>query len=103
MVKATQDLTKEDYIKILTFYKKTIPNSLSSIKKEAETLLREKLCKCIKKVDTKLEARSIGICTKSIFNSKGLTRGKFNCTGKNKSIEIERIAKKNKTRKNKKN
>ena len=57
--------------------------------------MSEKLCRCIKKVDKVNEARAIGICTKTIFNRKGYTRGKFKCKGKS-------TVKFNKTLKNKK-
>jgi hypothetical protein len=77
-------LTKKDYIKILNFYNIRIPNTKYSIEKESEKILASKLCKCIKEVDSKIhnEPRSIGICTKTIFNKKGLTRGKFKCKNK---------------------
>ncbi len=76
-------ITIKDYIKILDFYNLPIPKSNKHIKTEAEKILSEKLCRCIKKIDaiTKNEPRSIGICTKTIFNRKGLTRGKFRCKG----------------------
>jgi len=81
-------LTQKDYIKILEFYDKNIPKSKRLLEEEAENILSEKLCKCIKKVENNVkmndEARAIGICTKTIFNRKGLTRGKFNCKGKNR-------------------
>jgi len=93
----TDNLNNEDYETILNYYKKSIPKSKRLLKLNAEKILREKLCRCIKKIDPQNEARSIGICTKSVFNRKGLTRGKFNCTGKRTNIVI----KKNKTRKNK--
>ena len=35
-----------------------------------------------KKVDKENEARAIGICTKSVINNKGFTRGKFTCKKK---------------------
>jgi len=93
-------LTKEDYIKVLNYYKINIPNNTKLIKQNAEKILREKLCRCIKKIDKTNEARSIGICTKSIFNRKGLSRGKFTCTGKRNKITIKKLSK-NVTRKNK--
>jgi inner membrane protein involved in colicin E2 resistance len=71
------ELTNIDYKKILDFYNK--PRSKRLLKTQAEKLLVSKLCRCIKKVDKKNEARAIGICTKSIINSKGLIRGKFTC------------------------
>jgi hypothetical protein len=93
------NLTQKDYTKILEFYNMTIPKSKRLLEKEAELILSEKLCRCIKKVGDKVkmknEARAIGICTKTIFNRKGLKRGIFNCTGK-------RSVKYNKTKKNRK-
>ena len=75
-------LTNQDYLRILEFYKIEVPKSKLTIKKMAEDLMASKLCRCIKKIDIKNEARSIGICTKTIFNKKGFTRGKFKCKGK---------------------
>jgi len=92
-------LTQKDYIKILEFYDKTIPKSKRLLEKEAEDILSEKLCRCIKKVGNLYkennESRAIGICSKNIFNRKGLSRGKFKCTGKKRFVKF------NKTRKNK--
>jgi len=90
-----KDLTKNDYKQILTYYNKPIPKTKELIQKHAEEILSTKLCKCIKKVDNKNEGRSIGICTKTIFNSKGYTRGKFNCRGKS----TVKFKKNNKTKK----
>ena len=75
-------LNNNDYIKILEYYEKPIPKSSRLIKNAAEKIISEKLCRCIKKVDKVNEARAIGICTKTIFNRKGYTRGKFKCKGK---------------------
>jgi hypothetical protein len=72
-------INERDYVKILQFYNKPIPNSKRLIQKHAEKILAEKLCRCIKKLQPINEARSIGICTKTIFNNKGYTRGKFSC------------------------
>lgn len=38
-----------------------------------------KFCRCIKSRNFPNESIAIGICTKSIFNNKGMTRGKFRC------------------------
>ena len=76
------ELTNNDYKHILEFYKETIPKSNRLLKLQAERLLANKLCRCIKKVDKKNEARAIGICSKTIINNKGFIRGKFNCKGK---------------------
>lgn len=76
-------ITDNDYKKILEFYKIPIPKSKRILQKKAEKILAIKLCRCIKKVDIENEARSIGICTKTVLNRKGLTRGKFKCKGNN--------------------
>jgi hypothetical protein len=91
------NMHNNDYIQILKYYNLPIPKSRQSLEKEGEKILALKLCRCIKKVDTsaKNEARAIGICTKTVFNRKGLTRGNFKCKGR-------RYVKFNKTRKNKK-
>ena len=75
-------LTNKDYIDILQFYKMTIPKSKRLVQFQAEKIMAEKLCKCIKKIDTKYEPKAISICSKSVFNNKGLTRGKFSCKTK---------------------
>lgn len=90
------ELHNEDYIDILNYYKIPVPKSKRLLQIEAEKILSSKLCKCIKKVNavskSENEARAIGICTKTIFNNKGYTRGKFKCKGK-------RYVKFNKTKK----
>ena len=78
-------LTNEDYANILRFYKMNLPKGKSDIRKQAEHVMASKLCRCIKKIDSVEESKSIGICTKTIFGSKGFTRGKFNCS-KNMSV-----------------
>ena len=75
-------LTNNDYKTILEYYNKPIPKSRRLLQLEAEKIMSDKLCRCIKKVEPENEAKSIGICTKTIFNSKGYTRGKFKCKGK---------------------
>jgi hypothetical protein len=92
------ELTINDYKHILEFYKKPLPKSKRILKLQAEKLLSSKLCRCIKKVDKKNEARAIGICTKTIINNKGFIRGKFTCKKKG-SIQL---SKKGKTQKNRK-
>ena len=78
------NMNNNDYIQLLNYYNVPIPKSKKLIKEEGEKILALKLCKCIKKVNTNdtNEPRAIGICTKTIFNRKGLTRGKFKCKGK---------------------
>ncbi len=80
-IAASMKLNNSDYKTILNYYKLSIPNHSSTLKKKAEQILSEKLCRCIKKVGkvVKSEAKAIGICTRSIFKRKGLKRGKFTC------------------------
>ena len=98
-------LKNKDYISILKFYKINIPKSKRLLKQQAENILSEKLCKCIKKVEPEYghdTNKSIAICTNSIFNRKNLKRGKFKCKGtrtvkfkKNIGNENKSITKKN--------
>ena len=83
------ELNNADYKKILEYYQKPIPKSKRLLKDAAEKIMSEKLCRCIKKVDKKNESRSIGICTKTIINNKGYTRGKFKCRRKT-SIKLKK-------------
>ena len=75
-------LNDTDSKRILEYYNMEIPKSKRVLQNKAEEILATKLCRCIKKVDVKNEARSIGICTKTIINRKGYTRGAFKCKGK---------------------
>ena len=86
-------LTKLDYANILHFYKKKIPKSTRLLKLQAEKILAYKLCRCIKKVDKTNEARAIGICTKTIINNKGFTRGKFTCR-KSSTVKLSKTIRK---------
>jgi hypothetical protein len=103
-------ITDADYKNILRFYNKHIPSKKSDLKDAAEDILALKLCSCIKKVNPQLiqksEPRAIGICTRSVFKSKGLTRGKFKCL-KERSVLFKKTQKKvtfgkSKTNKNRK-
>ena len=93
-------LTNNDYISILNYYKLSIPKSKKLLEKQAEKIMATKLCKCIKKIDPENESKSIGICTKTIFNSKGYSRGQFKCK-KTQYVKF-RKGHKNITRRNKK-
>ena len=94
------ELTNKDYINILKYYKLNIPKSKKLLRKQAEKIMAEKLCKCIKKLDPNEESKSIGICTNTIFGRKGYTRGVFQCD-KKQSVKF-RKTNKNKTQRNKK-
>lgn len=76
-------LTKEDYIKILNYYKINHNNkSYSTIKRKAENILADKLCRCIKRVKIPSdidESRAIGICKSSVLNKKNISAGRFSC------------------------
>lgn len=78
----TSHLTKKEYIKILKLYNIQIPGTITKIKQEADKILSTKLCKCIKKLSPKYKSKAIGICSRSVFNNKGLTRGNFKCKTK---------------------
>ena len=69
------ELKNKDYISILKFYKLNIPKSKRLLKQHAENILNDKLCRCIKKLEPDNEAKSIAICSKSIFGNKNLKRG----------------------------
>jgi hypothetical protein len=83
----------KDNIKILKYYKINIPKSRKDIKKKAEKILSLKLCKCINKLNSNFKQRSVGICTKTVFNSKGLKRGTFKCKGKQPAIKFNKTKK----------
>ena len=94
----TNKINNKDYTKILNFYNIEIPKSKKMLKHKANKIISQKLCRCIKKLGVKNEQKSIGICTKSIFNTKGYTRGKFQCKGK--QYVTFRKSSNSKTRKN---
>lgn len=87
-----KSLTHGDYIKILKYYKMRVPNSAKTVKRAAEKMVATKLCRCIKKVGSIDkpgaigEPASIGICTRSVINGKGLRRGSFKCAKKRISL-----------------
>jgi hypothetical protein len=73
-----------NYKQVLTFYKRRAPRKARDMKTQAKRILAQKLCGCIKKVTSRNipEPKAIGICTRSIFNKKGLRRGRFTCKKK---------------------
>ena len=92
-------LKKRDYISILKFYNLPIPKSSIQIKIDAEKIINDKLCRCIKKVNPNDEGKAIGICSKTILHRKKIKTSKFSCK-KNKSIFLHkhRNSKKNRNR-----
>ena len=80
-------LTKQDYLEILKYYKIQLDSnfSISYLKKMVEKIIAKKLCSCIKKVDNskyKDETRPIAICTNSVVTKKNLKINKFTCKKK---------------------
>ena len=102
------DLSKDDYVKILEYYKvdhKTYGNT--ELKKKAEQLLANKLCRCIKKVKKnrkkrKTKREAIAICRSSVLRKKNLRI--FSSTCKKKAA-LKKLSKTKslKTRRTKKN
>lgn len=88
-------LTKKDYLKVLQYYKIDVPKDYKTLKQKAQDIIAEKLCRCIKKVDPKDEGRAIGVCTRSVLNKKGLSRGTFKCKkGSKPSITLHKKTRK---------
>jgi hypothetical protein len=69
-------------IDVLNHYNLTIPPKQTNIKRRGEKILAQKLCRCIRLVNSKIgnTPRSIGICTKTIINNHKLVRRNFSCT-----------------------
>ena len=80
------NINKKDYNKILECYNIPIPTNIKKMSEKADTILAYKLCGCIKKVCNSIEnePKSIGICTKTIFNKRNMKRGKFTCKKNNR-------------------
>jgi hypothetical protein len=87
------ELNINDFKQILEYYGEPIPKSNRLTKAAAETLLASKLCRCIKKIGGNDEQKAIGICTKTILNRRGYTRGNLKCRG-SPTIKLKRNAKK---------
>lgn len=92
------DLNMNDFKQILEYYGEPIPKSSRLVRVAAEHLIASKLCRCIKRIGGVNEERGIGICTKTIINKKGYTRGKFSCRG-SATIKLRRKPRKNTRRK----
>ena len=88
-------LSIRDYKAILRFYDIDYSNMKNKqVKVIAENALATKLCRCIKKVDPKDEAKSIGICTDSVIRKKGLAISGFKCKNKPKLKKNRKTRKK---------
>lgn len=92
------ELTNKDYVNILKFYKMTIPKSKRLLKMNAEKILNDKLCRCIKKLENYENINSGAVCTTAVINRKNIKRGKFTC----KKKRMIKLRKNRRTRKSKK-
>lgn len=76
-------LSNKDNLDILRYYNISANKKKGSTRKAAKKVLADKLCKCIKKLTVRNngvnDGRTIGLCTKSVFERKGLERGLFTC------------------------
>lgn len=75
-----KQLNNNDYLAILNYYNIDSKGmKRSHFQSVAKDVLANKLCRCIKKIDTADESKAISICKNSIFTKKGLTVGRFKC------------------------
>lgn len=88
-------LSEKDYKLILKYYNINTENlSKTDIQEQAESILAQKMCRCIKKVDSynsrknnKLnESNIISICKKSVLSNKNIKNYRFTCKKKQKFI-----------------
>ena len=83
-------LTNSDYVSILKYYNINIDNlNDNSIKKKAEYILANKMCRCIKSVQKKSnyklnEQNAIALCRKSVLKNKNINIFNFSCKKKAK-------------------
>ena len=92
----SKKISNNDLKHILQYYNIPIPKSTTKLKMMGEEILAEKLCRCIKKIPGGDEKKAIGICTRSIFNKKGLKRGTFKCKRK-QNVSFTKLPSRNKT------
>ena len=78
------NITKKDHIAVLDYYGiNHEAMTTANIKEKAETLLAEKLCRCIGKVDkaktSESKSRAIGVCRRNVLHRKGIDVHRFSC------------------------
>ena len=86
-------LTFSDYRDILYYYNIDIDAlPKKQIRLQAEEILAEKLCRCIKKVNVirKDKSRSIAICKNSVIKRKGLATAGFKCKRKPRLMKFRK-------------
>ncbi len=82
-------LKNSDYVAILKYYNIAAEGmKKKDARRKAEDLLANKLCRCIKKVDSgdEPESRAIAICKSSVLLKKGLRNYGFKCKPKARFI-----------------
>ena len=81
-------LNQEDYKTVLNYYNLNIPKNRSQIKQKAEDIIAQKLCNCVKKINTSVteQPQSIGICKNSVLKKKNLKIYKFKCGTRKASL-----------------
>jgi hypothetical protein len=97
-------LSNNDYIDILKYYKIQVTPTMSkkTIKDLAESILANKLCKCIKSIQKSnksiKENKAIPICKTSVLTRKKLHSFRFTCKKKprflpkkNSSIKLSKL------------
>ena len=76
-------ITKKDYMKVLKYYKIDMKSNApyKVVQDAAESILADKLCRCIKKINPteKNESKNIALCTNSVIKKKGLRPSRFTC------------------------
>lgn len=98
-------LRKKDYLEILRFYNiNSFGLKLGELRDISNKILANKLCRCIKKVNSANETKSISICKNSILTKKNLKVGHFKCNKGSQFIpnktNKQTLSKINSTRKN---
>ena len=74
--------TKPTPVRVLKYYKQSIPKKRVNQKKKATTLLSDKLCSCIytlKKKHKKNKKEATAICMQSVLKKKGLKPHSYAC------------------------
>lgn len=104
---AFRDLTTKEYADILRYYNLPIPKQSQQVKLEAEKIITAKLCGCIRSIARKnaksknnvKNETSVGVCTKTVINNKGFSRGNFACKKPKRSVTLKKKIHKNKNSK----
>lgn len=99
-----ESITAEEYNAVLRYYDIDATGMTSKQRKrKAEDILATKLCRCIKKVEDKVEEKTqaIAICTDSVISKKDLKVSGFKCDKKKKVKGLSRRRRSTEKRKTK--